>query len=110
LNAICITLFIKFRSALVRPPPIAKYIYGNGCANVSGSCLGGARTKCSSCKTADWTSGPMRLIARAMVLRANAAMAILVAGLLGEPSDRLIEKLVPTIEAESRAYTRQDVD
>ena len=81
--------------------PIAEYIYGRGCANGKRvQCFGGAKNHMIIMPDADMDQAADALIGAGYGAAGERCMAISVAVPVGEETaDRLIEKLVPRIEA-----------
>ncbi|MEL7214007.1 MAG: CoA-acylating methylmalonate-semialdehyde dehydrogenase [Pseudomonadota bacterium] len=81
--------------------PIAEYIYGRGCSNGKRvQCFGGAKNHMIIMPDADMDQAADALIGAGYGAAGERCMAISVAVPVGdETADRLIEKLVPRIEA-----------
>jgi len=81
--------------------PIAEYIYGRGCSNGKRvQCFGGAKNHMIIMPDADMDKAADALIGAGYGAAGERCMAISVAVPVGdETADRLIEKLVPRIEA-----------
>ncbi|NNK77239.1 MAG: CoA-acylating methylmalonate-semialdehyde dehydrogenase [Litoreibacter sp.] len=81
--------------------PIAEYIYGTGCANGKRvQCFGGAKNHMIIMPDADLDQAADALVGAGYGAAGERCMAISVAVPVGEETaDRLIEKLVPRIEA-----------
>jgi malonate-semialdehyde dehydrogenase (acetylating)/methylmalonate-semialdehyde dehydrogenase len=81
--------------------PIAQYIYGRGCANGKRvQCFGGAKNHMIIMPDADLDQAADALVGAGYGAAGERCMAISVAVPVGdETADRLIEKLVPKIEA-----------
>ncbi|MEO0387453.1 MAG: CoA-acylating methylmalonate-semialdehyde dehydrogenase [Pseudomonadota bacterium] len=81
--------------------PIAEYIYGRGCANGKRlQCFGGAKNHMIIMPDADMDQAADALVGAGYGAAGERCMAISVAVPVGEnTADRLIEKLVPRVEA-----------
>ncbi len=81
--------------------PIAEYIYGRGCSNGKRvQCFGGAKNHMIIMPDADMDQAADALVGAGFGAAGERCMAISVAVPVGEETaDRLIEKLVPKIEA-----------
>ncbi len=81
--------------------PIAEYIYGRGCANGKRvQCFGGAKNHMIIMPDADLDQAADALIGAGYGAAGERCMAISVAVPVGdETADRLIEKLIPRVEA-----------
>ena len=89
--------------------PIAAYIYERGCANGKRvQCFGGAKNHMIIMPDADMDQAADALVGAGYGAAGERCMAISVAVPVGdETADRLIEKLIPRVEALKAVLTRQ---
>ncbi|MEO1579768.1 MAG: aldehyde dehydrogenase family protein, partial [Pseudomonadota bacterium] len=100
-NRGAVAVFMVHRVGFVGSTPIAEYIYSRGCANGKRvQCFGGAKNHMIIMPDADMDQAADALVGAGYGAAGERCMAISVAVPVGdETADRLIEKLVPRVEA-----------